>query len=71
MLRGAPQILQAPAASPDCVGDGERLTLAVDAIDAAFAASMRRRARWALNQAAGRHLHAAIDAATMLAYVAT
>jgi len=45
--------------------------MAAGAIDAAFAASMRRRARWALNQAAGRHLHAAIDAVTMLVHVAT
>ena len=60
MLRGASQILQAPAASPDCIGDGECLTLAAGA---------GRRDR--INQAAGRHLHAAINAATMLAYVAT
>lgn len=33
----ASQILQAPAASPDCIGDGERLTLAAGAIDAAVA----------------------------------
>lgn len=37
MLRGASQILQALAASPDCVGDGECLTLAASAIDAAVA----------------------------------
>lgn len=67
MLRGASQILQALAASPDCIGGGECLTLAADA-------SMRRSRRWAPksdNQAAGRHLHAAIDVATMLVYVAT
>lgn len=37
MLRGASQILQALAASPDCVGDGECLGVAADAIDAAVA----------------------------------
>lgn len=37
MLRGASQILQALAASPDCIGGGECLTLAADAIDAAIA----------------------------------
>lgn len=37
MLRGASQILQALAASPDCVGGGECLALAADAIDAASA----------------------------------
>lgn len=37
MLRGASQILQALAASPDCVGDGECLGVAAGAIDAAVA----------------------------------
>lgn len=37
MLRGASQILQALAESPDCVGGGECLALAADAIDAASA----------------------------------
>lgn len=37
MLRGASQILQAMAASPDYVGGGECLALAADAIDAASA----------------------------------
>lgn len=37
MLRGASQTLQALAASPDCVGGGECLALAADAIDTASA----------------------------------
>ena len=36
-LEGASQILQALAASPDCVGDGECLGVAASAIDAAVA----------------------------------
>lgn len=37
MLQGASHILQALAASPDCVGDGECLGVAAGAIGAAVA----------------------------------